>query len=137
MQKVLPTAIIICLLIAAGLVIYSTSFIANAYLSAKEQAKTKNCQATNTSYRVFIASGRASPTHTQAKLCDVLSIINHDSQSYLVTFGKHDAHQTYDGITEKLLNKGDILTVTLNQAGSFTFHDHWQDQVHGSFTVTQ
>lgn len=77
------------------------------------------------------------PQHTTAKLCDKLTIANEDNQLRLVAFGVHEHHTPYDGITEELLAKGQSLTVTLNQAGTFLFHDHLEDQVNGTFTVTR
>jgi uncharacterized membrane protein YukC len=54
-----------------------------------------------------------------------------------VAFGLHEHHVPYDGTTEKILIQGQSLTVTLVQAGNFRFHDHWHDQIQGTFTVTK
>lgn len=139
MKRLLPIAIIICLLLAGGLVIYATTLLINSdtFLATRGKSSSPTpCQTTNTNHQVVIVNGMAVPEHIQAKLCDTLTITNHDNRPYLLAFGEHEVHATYDGITEKSLNLDENLFVTLNQAGTFVFHDHLQDKVKGDFAVT-
>jgi len=84
---------------------------------------------------VSIRNSEVLPRHTRAARCSRLTINNFDNQVRLVAFGEHDNHQPYDGVTEKVLAQGQSLTITLNQTGTFRFHDHLEDSVQGDFTV--
>lgn len=89
-----------------------------------------------TTHKVLIRDDKVIPSHTTGSLCGTLTIVNLDSEVRLLAFGVHDKHQPYDGIGEKVLRRGQSLTVTLVQAGNFRFHDHIHDEVQGTFTVT-
>lgn len=88
-------------------------------------------------HAVTVHGNSVTPAHTTAKLCDTLTINNADDQIRLMAFGPHDHHQPYDGVTERTLAQNQSLTVVLNQAGTFTFHDHLDDAAAGTFTVTR
>lgn len=87
-------------------------------------------------HTVMIQAGKVMPPHIEAKLCDRLRITNLDPQVRLLAFGKHESHVSYDGISEKLLDQGQSLQVTLGSRGTYLFHDHEDDNARGSFTVT-
>ena len=97
------------------------------------------CRPTGTPvvHKAVIHDGKVSGGHLTAKLCDTLQITNEDGISREVAFGLHEHHEPYDGVTERVLGKGDSFVVTLNQAGSFRWHDHLHDEVQGFFTVTR
>ena len=82
-----------------------------------------------------IRDDKVMPATIHASLCDQLTITNNDKRTREVAFGQHEHHEAYDGITEKILNKGQSMTVLLNQVGSFRFHDHEDDTVQAFFTV--
>jgi hypothetical protein len=84
---------------------------------------------------VKIQSNQAIPAHIDAKRCDVLAINNYDPVTREMAFGEHDHHTIYDGIYQTLLKQSQGFKVTLNQAGTFRFHDHFDDRVEGTFTV--
>ncbi|HSX06439.1 MAG TPA: hypothetical protein VLG92_01830 [Candidatus Saccharimonadia bacterium] len=88
-------------------------------------------------HKVVIKDGKVSDGHVKGKLCDTLTIINDDSVTREVAFGPHEHHVPYDGIAERLLSKNQSLTITLNQAGSFHWHDHIHDEVEGYFAVSK
>ncbi len=73
--------------------------------------------------------------HVSAKRCDKLMITNKDNTAREIAFGLHSHHEAYDGVTERVLGKDDSFTVTLNQTGSFRWHDHLHDEIQGFFTV--
>lgn len=138
MKKKLTIAFVAGLLIAGGIIILGTTLAANHYLSARDStAQQANCKGIHTTHQVSISRGEAVPKHTYAILCDTLTISNRDDRSYLVAFGEHGEHDTYDGVTERALSKNESLSVELIQTGTFVFHDHLQDKVHGDFTVKQ
>lgn len=116
------------LVIAAGLLVFFTHGFTHATTCKPGQGAK---------HTVTIQSGEVIPYKTSASLCDTLTIQNLDPRPRLIAFGVHDRHEPYDGTTEKLLQKGDDLTVTLNQSGTFTFHDHLQAFVQGLFVVSK
>jgi len=88
------------------------------------------------SYSVMIMDGKVEPAGTvTAKLCDTLTITNMDSEAREIAFGPHEQHVPYDGVAEKVLNKDQSLTITLNKAGTYHWHDHEHDEVEGYFKV--
>jgi hypothetical protein len=82
-----------------------------------------------------ISNDVVTPDHIQASRCDRLTIINRDDKRREVAFGAHDKHVAYDGVLQRLLRKDESLTVDLVQTGDYHFHDHFQDEVEGTFTV--
>lgn len=131
------TILILGGVILGVLIIGGTFVAADKYLSQpKAEVATLACKTKGTAHVVTIADSKLSVVHTYAKACDTLTITNEDNQLRLMAFGEHDHHQPYDGVEEKTLGPGQSLTVTLNQVGTFTFHDHVDDSSVGQFTVT-
>jgi hypothetical protein len=104
--------------------------------SRKAAAAYPACQGSHTAHQVVIQNDKVLPQHTDAKRCDRLSITNLDDQDRVIAFGPHEHHVAYDGVTERYLNQNGKFSVTLVQPGNFRFHDHEQDIVQGTFTVT-
>lgn len=100
-------------------------------------ARARCSKGDHKSYTAVIVRDRVLPTHTSAKLCDKLTIINRDHKDRLVAFGRHDSHISYDGVSERNLGPNQSLTVTLIRQGDYRFHDHFDDDVSGTFTVKQ
>jgi plastocyanin len=99
-------------------------------------AATDNCRTVQgRAYHATIRNARVSSALVAAKRCDTLTITNEDTAAREVAFGIHDHHVPYDGVSERVLNKGQSLTVTLDQTGTFRWHDHLHDEVEGRFTV--
>lgn len=119
------------------LVIGSTIYLSNKFLakSSSEVPSSSSCQGNSVSHTVTIKNNHVSPEHTDGTICDTLTITNSDESIRLIAFGQHDNHVSYDGVTQKTLDKNQSLMVTFNQTGTFTFHDHFEDSVQGSFTV--
>lgn len=86
---------------------------------------------------VTIWQNELHPAHTTAQLCDTLTITNADNTIRLMAFGAHDHHVPYDDITEQVLGRGQSLTLTLNQLGTYHYHDHLHDEIVGDFTVSE
>jgi hypothetical protein len=110
----------------------SNNFLTNGKLSLASAA-TPVCQ----NIRVTIKNDEVTPRHISAHVCDKLTILNADAKERVVAFGQHEHHVAYDGVTEKFLEHGQMVTVNLNQTGDFLFHDHDQEEVQGTFTVAQ
>jgi FtsZ-interacting cell division protein ZipA len=104
--------------------------------SNKAAAAYPKCQGQHETHDVTIRNDKVTPQHTSSKRCDTLTIINFDNQDRIIAFGQHEHHTAYDGITERYLNYQGKFSVTLVQPGNFRFHDHEQDEVQGTFTVS-
>jgi hypothetical protein len=94
------------------------------------------CANMGRTYEVNIKNNKLSTASIHANRCDQLEITNLDSRTREIGFGVHDHHVPYDGVSEKVLGKGGSFAVTLDKAGTYHFHDHFQDDVTGTFIVT-
>jgi plastocyanin len=121
-------------IVAVGIAV-AVFYAANQYLNAHAEPQA-TCSQQGETHVVTIKAGKLSPTETNAQRCDILTITNTDDTLRNMAFGVHDRHVTYDGITERVLKKGESLTVTLKQTGHYTFHDHLHEAVAGSVTVS-
>lgn len=109
--------------------------LSSAYLDQQYANSHQGCFPSRSNHRVVIQDDKVSPANTVGSKCDTLTIINLDDIQRMVAFGPHEDHVAYDGIKERMLTKGQSLTVTLVQVGDFRFHDHIHDEVQGMFTV--
>jgi hypothetical protein len=126
---------LILFLIAIAIVAGGSIYLANHLSTTKPVAQT--CTTVRANHRVIIRQGVVTPSHTTAKRCDSLTITNLDATNRLMAFGTHEDHRVYDGIEERLLGHEQSLKVILVQSGSFRFHDHLDDTVQGTFTVSK
>lgn len=99
------------------------------------RANASTCHSKGINHLATIKNGTVNPTHISGRLCDTLTITNTDDVLRFIAFGLHEEHEPYDGVSEKTIGQGQSFTVTLNQTGSFKFHDHLHDEVAGTFTV--
>jgi hypothetical protein len=127
--------IAVLLLLAVGTYLLSSHILKTQDASAKPSIV--NCKKLGTAHQVIIQKNVANPVNTYGKLCDTLTISNQDNQLLLIAFGPHENHQPYDGITERVLDQGQSLTITFNEVGTYHFHDHISDIIKGNFTVTK
>jgi len=123
-----------------GVLTYSVAHVlADHFLSSENKTEPKtsavSCPSTHVQHTAVIENDRITPARTTAKLCDTLTIVNRDKAVREVAFGLHEHHTPYDGIAEKTLRQNQSFSVTLNQTGTFRFHDHFHDEVAGYFTV--
>lgn len=99
--------------------------------------KTGACHGRGANHKVTISGGKVTPIYTEARLCDTLSIINEDQGVRDIAFGPHPNHDNYSGESEISVRNGRAKTITLNQAGTYMFHDHNEPTTAGNFSVTQ
>lgn len=114
----------------------ATAILVSRYLLSHQASPQMTCEHGGAPHIVVIKDEQLTPGHVSAKLCDALTIINEDARLRLMAFGEHDHHEAYDGVSEQVLAEGQSLTVTLNKAGTYKFHDHSDDKVSGTFTVS-
>jgi len=140
MKKLMGAGIVVGLVVTGmGLSAAANHFTEN-YLkneSKNSQATVSNCTQKGKNHLITLQDDQMLPKHSQARLCDTLTVVNKDSKVRLMAFGVHSRHIHYDGVSEKQLEKGQSFSVTLNQTGAYKIHDHLQDEVQGNFTVVK
>lgn len=96
--------------------------------------KTGACQDLRANHKITISRDKVSPIYVAANLCDTITFINEDEKVRDIAFGPHPNHENYAG-QELTLHQGRAKSITLNQAGTYLFHDHLEPEITGQFTV--
>ena len=97
--------------------------------------ETGACQGNNANHTVTINANGMSPGLITAKRCDTLTFKSSDGKNYMLMFGPHDDPITYGG-NDAVSVRGDrAKIITLNEIGDFTFHDHNNQAITGTFSV--
>lgn len=125
-------------LLAVGVaVVTGTVMAARFYFGGSDQRSAQSVCLDNSGHerRVAIRDGVVTPAAIMAWRCDRLVITNYDDAKRRLAFGEHDHHVDYDGADGRLLGKDQTLTIVLSEPGEFMFHDHFDEAVHGHFTV--
>jgi plastocyanin len=128
-KKALTLLSITAVVLAAGII----------GIAAALQKKSDSVNCSNTvghHYVIVIRDSTVNPDRIVTKLCDTITFTNEDNVTRELAFGAHENHVPYDGVTERALHEDQSLTITLNQIGTFEFHDHDHDEVAGSFSVS-
>ena len=87
---------------------------------------------------VSTQNGKFVPAQVRAEVCDKLIFVNLDSQPRWPAVGPHPTHTSYPGFDSKrALKQGEQFEFLLNRPGHYSFHDHLQDDIVGSVTITQ
>jgi hypothetical protein len=123
-------------LLIGGTLVLVAGVLIVAFSAGGKSTSTTSCASTGASHVVAIKNDKLDHANVTGKRCDTLTIRNLDDTVREVGFGPHDHHQPYDGVAEKVLRKNQSLTVTMVQTGSFHYHDHFHDEITGTFTVT-
>lgn len=111
--------------------------LAGKYLDSRSEKKdsTEKCNTTNKKIYAEISDNKINPPQIYGGFCDQLIVTNKDDKLRVLTFGEHDTHHSYDGVTQKALSKNQSLFVKLNQRGHFILHDHIEETVSTEFYV--
>jgi len=126
--------LVVTFVVIVGGIVWLTTWTTSGLLTSHKDA-AGFCAGHLVTHTVTIENDTATPVHTQAARCDRLTIINRDDKRREIAFGIHDRHVAYDGVLQRLLRKNESLTVNLTQSGDYHFHDHFQEEVEGTFTV--
>jgi hypothetical protein len=130
---------IIIITVLAAIFAIAVSFGAvwaiSSYLNHQYASLHDGCYPNQTNHTIVVKDDKAIPSATEGKRCDTLTVTNLDDESREMAFGLHEKHTPYDGVTEKVLAKGESFTVTLVQTGNFKVHDHEHDEVQATFEV--
>ncbi len=126
---------ILCLVAVAGALAVVVSTLSASYLEGDKKSSEALCRDVNSEYAIVIQDNVMEPANVDAQLCDRLTVINKDPTLRQMAFGEHDEHVVYSGVGVTSLKEGQSYTFTLNQAGTFIVHDHFDDEVTATFTV--
>jgi plastocyanin len=141
MKRLYSGVLVIGIIAISGGVYVVAAHTASNFFGTKKPAEAAtnivNCTKTGPTHTITIAQNAMEPSYVSATACDKLTIVNTDNTRREIAFGEHDHHQAYDGITEKELTQRQSLTVTLDEIGNYTFHDHLHDELVGTVTVTR
>ena len=107
-----------------------TNYFDNQYVSLND-----GCRPNQKNHEIVIKDEIANPSTVTATRCETLTIKNLDNVDRLMAFGVHDRHLAYNGVTEKMIAKGQSFTVVLVQTGNFLVHDHDDEDVGATFSV--
>lgn len=110
------------------------------FLAYQENTKTtrgnleaaNTCQTAGTTIEVTIKNNQFMPKKISARQCDLLVIINADTQKRSPAFGEHNNHDHYQGFEQRVLGKNQQQTIDLTTTGTYTLHDDF----HGVATAT-
>ncbi|HSH55267.1 MAG TPA: cytochrome o ubiquinol oxidase subunit IV [Candidatus Limnocylindrales bacterium] len=97
--------------------------------------KTGACRGVYENHKIRIKNNIVTPGYIEAHQCDTISFIKEDDATRAITFGSHPQHLSYAGEMELQLHKNRAKTITLNQIGTYQFHDHHNPGTAGYFTV--
>lgn len=96
---------------------------------------TGACQGNNANHLVTINGNQVLPQHIEAKRCDTLTFSVEDGADRMIMFGPHDDPVSYGGMYDVIVRSDRSEIITLNEIGTFSFHDHSNVTTAGSFTV--
>jgi cytochrome o ubiquinol oxidase subunit IV len=88
-----------------------------------------------TAHKIELRNDKPSVRHIQGRLCDALTIINHDKVERAIYFGTLEEHASYAGETGMVIRPGRNKTFVFTELGTHKFHDHAEANITGDFTV--
>ena len=140
MKKLTGVGIVVGLAVTGMGISAGVGYLTENYLKnepKKTPVTVSDCKQKGKNHLITLQDDQMLPKHTEAKLCDTLTVVNRDPRVRLMAFGVHSRHIHYDGVSEKELETEQSFSVTLNQTGTYKVHDHLQDEVQGNFTVVK
>jgi cytochrome o ubiquinol oxidase operon protein cyoD len=86
-------------------------------------------------HKVVLKKDVVSPRHTEAHLCDTITITTESDTTRMIMFGTPEQLKTYGGESGETIRSGHNQQVTLTEPGTFQFYDHSNTEISGDFTV--
>lgn len=114
---------------------YTTKLAQKENIAQIGGKETGACNGNEYNHVVTIRDSVADPAFIGARRCDTLTFVNEDDVVREITFGAHPEHSSYGGEDYVILDDGRPETITLNELGTFVFHDHMDPEMTGSFSV--
>ncbi len=67
--------------------------------------------------------------------CDVIKVVNLDTQIYELAFGVYESHINYPGYIETQIRPNEFIAIDALQAGDYRLHDHLRDKASIEFSI--
>jgi len=119
---------------------YTTRLSQDENIAQIDGQSTGACQEhkdNNASHMVMIKKNVITPAHIEAKRCDTLIFMSDDGASHTFAFGTPDKQTSYGGEFEVAITASRSKTITLNQAGDFSYYDTANNAATGHLTVSE
>lgn len=95
------------------------------------------CGVSDKIHIVKIEKNAFQPASVKAKRCDKLTFYNNDDKLHGVAFGTMEKHQPYGEFAQEYLQPKERITIKLNKSGSYEFHDHLKEEIHGQISIRE
>jgi hypothetical protein len=89
----------------------------------------------NANHMSMIKNDQANPGHLDTKRCDTLTFMSDDNTAYKLAFGTPDNSVSYGGMFDVSITPTRSKTITLNEAGDFSYYNQSDRSIIGHFTV--
>lgn len=103
-------------------------------------ARAQDCSAVVSSRNIEIIMDNSTftPNDITATVCDKLVFVNREEVLHEPATGPHPTHTSYPGFDSKQpLQKDEQYDFVLNRTGSYSFHDHLNDQMRGKIKINK
>jgi hypothetical protein len=93
------------------------------------------CPQVGQEHQLTLKNDAFEPNKLDIRQCDVIKIVNLDSQLFVLAFGVHNKHLEYPGFSEQRLEPNEFFSVDAVQAGAYRMHDHLRDNAAVDITI--
>ena len=103
--------------------------------SSQRTAHNGPCQRVGKEYQLTLKNDVFEPNKLDIHQCDVIKIVNLDTQPFVLAFGVHNKHIEYPGFSEQRLEPNEFFALDAVQAGTYRMHDHLRDNAAVNITI--
>ncbi len=132
-EKILFSFFLLC----AGWFLFYHGFV-HAGIITLPPRRAVDCTgvATPATHEIVMEHNAFIPSELTVKACDILRFVNHDEALHEPAAGPHPTHASYPELDAKRpLQKGEMFEVVLNRPGTFSFHDHLNEEMVGTLII--
>ncbi len=133
-KKVLALVILILIIGVVAYFVFSKKNTAPP-TSSEVQSSTDTQPATETSYTVDLSNDDFSPKNLSIKKGETVTWVNMSDKKATVDSDPHPAHTKYPPLNLGAFAPGEKLSLTFNEVGTFTYHDHFNPKHTGTIIV--
>jgi hypothetical protein len=103
--------------------------------STRDKEPEQTCAQPGITHEVQLKDDSFNKTNLTLRMCDILKIVNLDTNTFSLAFGVHDKHVSYPGYSQTELRPNEYITVSALEAGAFRMHDHLRDNAYIDLTI--
>lgn len=105
-------------------------------IAAIGDKKTGACQGNRANHEILVGD-LANMPYIEANRCDTLTFKSGDNVAHELQFGTYDEPASYGGLEGIFVRTDRAKIITLNETGTFSYHDRNDPTVVGSFSVIE